>query len=350
MIFTIQKSVLENALKSASRYTDKKHDVLKFVYLGVVDGKLLVRGTNQTEDSMLYLDCAISEDGDCLVDHNLLTRGLGRLSDDMIEVVINSKLQIKQGRKKVSIDVADAKQFPLVDVEDTTEVKFDSNIGDRLNYLSNFIGENTIMPWQSCVYIRSGYIAASDPMTKVLVYFTGADKDLDLLIPKRAIAKIVETSLLKPYVGIGSSSMVIKSENEVFVSKLVNDKARSFESILERMDNKGAISIPVRDFLDAIELATLDDDNIKMVFTKDALAVSGNGIESKNSSNVSVDIQCDTNGIFKTMANYLKVFLKNTEDDEVKFVIPEENLPGLFTDSKSSFIIMPTIKIKGKDD
>ena len=100
MKFNISKSIFENVLKNASKYLEKSHDTLKFVFIGVSDGKLSIRGSNNTEDSISYPESSDLEDGSCLVDSALLIRGLNSLADESIVVNINKKLSISQGRKK----------------------------------------------------------------------------------------------------------------------------------------------------------------------------------------------------------------------------------------------------------
>ena len=235
----------------------------------------------------------------------------------------------------------DSKSYPMLSNDQFQQLKLDISIGEKLSYLSSFISENSIRPFQTCLWIKDGYLICTNDITSVLPFYIGIDKDIDILIPKRAIPKLSETIPSSPYIGYNENKLIIRTDFETFTSKMINDKAPPFERIISSISGED-ISVPRLELLDALNLATLDSDYVSLAFNKNVLSISNHGVDSKNSSSMDINVNSPFIGVFNSAAKYIKLFLKNSIEDNVNFTLPNTDFPGLFSDSKSSLVIMPT--------
>lgn len=123
-----------------------------------------------------------------LVPADRFIKAIGDANTNLTFVLNESKLIIKKGRLRVTINTLPIDSFPVTDDFDGEEVKFDKNILRDLKRLVPFISNDASRPWSNSVLVRDGYAYATNNVLLARVPFY---TDRELIIPSHLVTELL---------------------------------------------------------------------------------------------------------------------------------------------------------------
>ncbi|MDO4173914.1 MAG: DNA polymerase III subunit beta [Eubacteriales bacterium] len=126
MQFTCEKSILQEAITTASRAVSNKSSIALLEGLLITaesDGRLTLCGYNMSMGIRAHIDAGVTEPGSAVLNARLFGDMIRKLPDDIISVETNEQLltTIRCGKAMFNLVASDAQDFPQLPEVETSE-------------------------------------------------------------------------------------------------------------------------------------------------------------------------------------------------------------------------------------
>ncbi len=354
MELKVQKQILDNILTNLQPFLEKKD-------ITAITSHILIKNEN---DSLEFYatDYEIgllgkSSDYFSMVQGRATANGkkfldvVRRLKEGEITLKCeNDNLVIIQEKSRFKLPMFNAEEFPVfpdfthlpkIEIEsakliqsikkiipaiDTNNPKYELNgaLIDIKEYSLNFV--------------------ATDTRRLALVKFDNPSiSKLSLIIPKKAIVEIQKLFFEDIELYYDDTNLIIRSENYLFYTKLINGKYPDYERIIPK-EIKNRLLVPKDRVVESIKLITSISNEIKIEIGSENIkfeSMSNENSEAKTEFSFASNLQ--TPITFAVNSRYLLDFLSQIESNEFALLINEGNLPFVLESDNFKTIVMPII-------
>jgi len=354
MKLSVQKSTLEQVLSQMQPFLEKKDtsQITSHIYFDAKDSNLTLKATDYEIGLKTEIkDVNINEDGKATANGKKILDIVRILKDE--EIILEKKddhLFIKQGHSKFKLPVFDAEEFPtfpttqnlpnisLNSIDFITSLKKITPAIDTNNPKFELNG--------ALIDIKEDQInlVATDTRRLALVKLKNSpDTILALIIPRKAILEIQKLFLEDISLYYDETNLIIKSDNYLFFTKLINGKFPDYERIIPKT-LKYELNLPKDKMVEAIKQITTISNEIKLTFLKDRIifkSLSEENIEAQ--TEIEVQTPFEEKFIMAVNSKFLLDFINHIEGNEFIMGLNEPELPFLLKNENFLTIIMPIV-------
>jgi DNA polymerase-3 subunit beta len=97
-----------------------------------------------------------------------------------------------------------------------------------------------------------------------------SEEELSIIVPKKAIIEIQKLSLSNIEIYYDNTHLIVKSENSLFFTKLINGKFPDYTRIIPKESSK-TIALPKATIISAIKQITTISNDLKLTFTSNSI-------------------------------------------------------------------------------
>ncbi len=352
MKIVINKSVLENMLINTLPYLEKKDlsQVTSHILINAYEDTLDIRSTDfEIGIEIFTKNVNINEPGIATANGKKLFDIVKILKDsEVLLETINDYLYIKQKHSKFKLPMfnpAEFPEFPSIENKPKFEINSSSLVRSIKKIAPAIDTNNPKYELNGALIdIKQDHIniVATDTKRLALVKIeNSSEKDISLIIPKKAISEIQKIFFDEIEIYYDENSFIAISPNFKFFTKLINGKYPDYERIIPKeMDKELLLN---RDkFIEAIKQIWVVSQEIKVTFKPDMIV-----FESLNESNIEAktEIEFDTGleeDIFLAInSKHVIDFLSNIEKNSFKLGYNDSTLPFTLESENFLTIIMP---------
>ncbi len=353
MEISVQKGVIENILSNLQPFLEKKDasQITSHVLINAEDEKLELRATDyEIGLSAVTKEFTKKESGKVTVNGKKFLDIVRRLSDvEMIIRVDNDNLIIKQGKTNFKLPTFNADEFPIFpDYENNPKIDISSiKLIQSMKKIVPAIDNNNPKPELNGALIDikeyALNFAATDTRRLSIVKFDNPSVNrLSLIIPKKAIIEIQKLFFDEIALYYNEQNMIIKSENYLFFTKLINGKYPDYERIVPK-ELRYNLILPKDKIIEAIKVVTSIANDIKITFMQTSIIFEGLS-EENSESKTEFEFNANLNGfVVAVSSKYILDFLAQIDTTDFMMGLNEPNLPFLLKSENFLTIIMPIV-------
>jgi DNA polymerase III subunit beta len=354
MKMTIDKSVLENILLHLQPFLEKKDtsQITSHIYLGT-DGRTFVAKATDYEIGLTLQTHAhsVEEPGSITANGKKLLDIIRILKDEEVELeLIKENLHIRQKRSNFKLPTYKSSEFPTFP---TTENKPNISINSQIliESLKKITpAADTNNPKfelnGALIDIKTNQInfVATDTRRLALVQIDNqSEEELSIIVPKKAIIEIQKLSLSNIEIYYDHTHLIVKSENSLFFTKLINGKFPDYTRIIPKECSK-SILLPKALIISAIKQITTISNDLKLTFSNDSIlfeSLSDDNIEAKTS--IEINNGFNIPFILAINSRYILDFLGQVNSNDFTLEANESNQPFVLKDQNFKTIVMPIV-------
>ena len=354
MRITVDKSVLENILLHLQPFLEKKDtsQITSHIFLST-DGRTLFAKATDYEIGLVMQTNAISveEPGSLTANGKKLLDIIRILKDEEVELTLEKEtLHIRQKRSNFKLPTYKSSEFPPFP---TTEGK--PNIAINSHLLIESLKKITPAADTNnpkfelngaLIDIKSNQInfVATDTRRLALVHIESQnDHELSIIVPKKAIIEIQKLFTDNIEIYYDNTHLVIKSEDALFYTKLINGKFPDYSRIIPK-EAQRSILLPKSTIVTAIKQITTISNDLKLTFQSDSIlfeSLSDDNIEAKTT--VEIDNGFESPFILAINSRYILDFLSQVNIPDFTLEANESNQPFVLKDQNFKTIVMPIV-------
>ncbi len=352
MNIAINKNVLEHMLVNAQNFLDKKDSsqITSHVLLHALDGNLTIKATDfeigismDTKNIQIALPGLATANGKKLLDIVKILK-----DDEVLLKVENDFLFIKQNKSKFKLPMFNAEEYPdFPSIEDKS--KFEINPLEFLHAIKKIspaIDSNNPKYELNGALIdiktdKINFVATDTRRLAIASSMQTTQKEIAIIIPKKAIAEMQKLFFDEMNIYYDENTMLVKSENFTFFTKLINGKFPDYQRIIPQ-DKKYELTLNRDKMIDHLKQVSTISQEMKLTFRNDAIifeSLNEENIEAKTQldfiSNLTEDITLAVN------SKYLLDFLTHIEKNEFKLRYNDSTLPFMLASEEFITVIMP---------
>jgi DNA polymerase-3 subunit beta len=354
MKINISKSVIENILLHAGPFLEKKDtsQITSHVYLNAADSKLTVKATDYEIGFCVSTDnVSIGEEGSITANGKKFLDIVRILKDGKITLeVIRDTLHISQGSSNFKLPTFSYNEFPeFPSYEGKARISIDSHtLIESLKKITPAIDTNNpkFELNGALIDIKTDVInfAATDTRRLAVVTVQNqSDKELSIIIPKKAIIEIQKLFFDNIELYYDETNLIIHSEQYTFFTKLINGKFPEYSRIIPKETTHNLL-LPKATMIDAIKQITTISTDVKISFLNDSIifeSLSDDNIEAKTEINFSTNFTEKFS--IAINSRYLLDFLNSINTSEFTIGLNEGNLPFILRDENFITVVMPIV-------
>ena len=354
MKINISKSVIENILVHAGPFLEKKDtsQITSHIYLNASNSKLTIKATDYEIGFCVATDNVnIIEEGSITANGKKFLDIVRILKDGDITLEVNRDiLHISQGHSNFKLPTFSYNEFPeFPSYEDKARISIESHmLIESLKKITPAIDTNNpkFELNGALIDIKTDGInfAATDTRRLAVVTLPNqSDKELSIIIPKKAIIEIQKLFFDNIELYYDETNLIIHSEQYTFFTKLINGKFPEYSRIIPK-ETAHNLLLPKATMIDAIKQITTISTDVKISFLNESIifeSLSDDNIEAKT------EIAYSTNftETFSIAINskYLLDFLNSINSSEFTIGLNEGNLPFILRDENFITVVMPIV-------
>lgn len=354
MKLSVQKSRLEQVLSQMQPFLEKKDtsQITSHIYLNASNSKLEVKGTDYEIGLKTDIeDVNIVDEGKATANGKKILDIVRILKDD--EITLEKKedhLFIKQGHSKFKLPIFDPEEYPTFpSIENKPSISINSiEFITSLKKITPAIDTNNpkFELNGALIDIKEDFInlVATDTRRLALVNLKNSpDTTLALIIPRKAILEIQKLFLENVNLYYDETNLIIKSDNYLFFTKLINGKFPDYERIIPK-SLKYELNLPKDKMVEAIKQITTISNEIKLTFLKDRIifkSLSEENIEAQ--TEIEVETPFEEKFVMAVNSKFLLDFINNIDGNSFDMGLNEPELPFLLKENNFLTIIMPIV-------
>jgi DNA polymerase-3 subunit beta len=352
MNIAINKNVLEHILVNAQSFLDKKDSsqITSHVLLDAMDGKLTIKATDfEIGISMDTSNVQIALPGTATANGKKLLDIVKILKDEEVSLKIeNDFLFIKQNKSKFKLPMFNADEYPDFPSIDNKS-KFEINPLEFLHAIKKIspaIDSNNPKYELNGALIdiksdKINFVSTDTRRLAVASSMQNAEKEIAIIIPKKAISEMQKLFFDEMNIYYDENTMLVKSENFTFFTKLINGKFPDYQRIIPQ-DKKYELTLNRDKMIDHLKQVSTISQEMKLTFRNDAII-----FESLNEENIEARTQLDfisnltEDIVLAVNSKYLLDFLTHIEKNEFKLRYNDSTLPFMLASDEFITVIMP---------
>jgi DNA polymerase-3 subunit beta len=352
MKVAINKSVLENVLVNTQPYLEKKDlsQITSHLYISVDENFFSVKATDyeiglefHTKNVKVFDNGIATANGKKLLD---IVKGLR--DDDIILETINDYLYIKQNNSKFKLPMFNSTEFPeFPKIDNKPKFELNSTLFVRsIKKIANAIDTNNpkFELNGALIDIKNGFLnlVATDTRRLALVKLENQIEDnFSIIIPKKAIGEIQKLFFDDIEMFYDENTLIAKSNNFTFFTKLINGKFPDYERIIPKEKNYRLL-LSREKMVEAIKQIAIISNEMKITFKPKSIvfeSLNDDNIEAK--TEIEFETGLDTDIFLAVNSRYLIDFLSNIEDNKFTLGFNDTGLPFTLENENFITIVMP---------
>ncbi|NEW61307.1 DNA polymerase III subunit beta, partial [Sulfurovum sp. bin170] len=293
----------------------------------------------------------VEEEGTVTANGKKLLDIIRILKDEEITLEeLNNNLHIKQNQSKFRLPIFDFENFPsFPKIEDKSKISLDSTeLIKALKNISTSIDSNNPKYELNGALLkiknRSTQIVGTDTRRLSVVTINNkSEKELSLIIPKKAIMEIQKLFTHKIDIYYDETNLVINDKDYYFYTRLINGNFPNYERIIPN-NNQYAITLPKIEMLESIKMITTISPEIKIIFRKNSIffeSLASDNIEAK--TELLIPLGLDEDFEINVNSRFLLDFISQIESDSFEISLNEPTLPFVLKNKQFITVIMPII-------
>ena len=352
MIIHINKNVLEHILINAQSFLEKKDasSITSHVLLSAIEDKLEVKATDfEVGITMHSLNVSIVQPGIATANGKKLLDIVKILKDEeLILKTEENSLYIEQEKSKFKLPMFNASEYPKFPEIDS-KAKFEI---EPMQFLHSVKKISPAIDTNNPKYELNGalidlqenkihFVATDTRRLAVVTLEKKIENEIALIIPKKAIGEIQKLFFDEMEIFYDENTLLIRSENFVFFTKLINGKYPDYQRIIPR-EYKVELMINRDQMINHIKQIATISQEVKLTFTSDAIlleSLNEDNIEAKTempfATNLSEEIVLAVN------SRYILDFLTQVEQNEFKLSYNDATLPFTLQSENFITVVMP---------
>lgn len=352
MKVAINKNVLETVLINTQPYLEKKDlsQITSHLYISANENSFVVKATDYeigleffTKNVKIAAEGIATANGKKLLD---IIKGLK--DDDVILETINDYLYIKQNNSKFKLPMFNHNEFPdFPTIDNKPKFEVNSSILVRsIKKIANAIDTNNpkFELNGALIDIKNGFLnlVATDTRRLALVKIENQTQDnFSIIIPKKAISEIQKLFFDDIEMFYDENTLIAKSNNFKFFTKLINGKFPDYERIIPKEKNYRLL-LNREKMIDAIKQIAIISNEMKITFKPKNIvfeSLNDDNIEAK--TEIEFETGLDNDILLAVNSRYLIDFLSNIEDSNFTLGFNDTGLPFTLENDNFITIVMP---------
>ncbi len=350
----IQKQIIETLLINLQPFLEKKDasQITSHIFFSASDDKCIFKATDTEIGLQIISDqLEIDHEGSFTVNGKKLLDVIRILKDEEITLeLMTNALLVKQQHSKFKLPIFDANEYPsFPDTENKSTISIDSHsLIKNLKKISPAIDTNNpkFELNGALINFKNDEIDLVGTDTRRLAIATipgGSENELSLILPKKAIIEIQKLFLDQIEIFYDETTLLIRSENYLFFTRLINGKFPDYQRIIPST-LKHKFALPKKEMMDSIRMITTISQEIKITFLNDTIifnSLSADNVEAKTELEINTGLEDK----FEISLNskYMLDFLAQVDNDTFEIGLNESSLPFLVKDDNFMTIIMPIV-------
>lgn len=354
MKMTIDKSVLENILLHLQPFLEKKDtsQITSHICLST-DGRTFVAKATDYEIGLTLQTHAhsVEEPGSVTANGKKLLDIVRILKDEELELeLIKDNLHIRQKRSNFKLPTYKSSDFPsFPSIEEKPMIAIDSQVLiESLKKITPAADTNNpkFELNGALIDIKTNQInfVATDTRRLALVHVDNhSEEELSIIVPKKAIIEIQKLSLANIEIYYDNTHLIVKSENSLFFTKLINGKFPDYTRIIPK-DSSRSIVLPKATIISAIKQITTISNDLKLTFSSDSIlfeSLSDDNIEAKTT--IEIENGFESPFILAINSRYILDFLGQVNSNDFSLEANESNQPFVLKSDNFKTIVMPIV-------
>lgn len=354
MQFTIDKGTLDNMLNSLQSFLEKKDMslVTSHILFNLNGDELTLSAT----DYEMGLEIKTSlentqEDGKATANGKKLSEIIRRLLDKDITISTSGEnLIIKQGRSSFKLPMFNGEEFPTFPrYEDFSKIELNSSsVTKSLRKIFPAVDTNNPKFELNGALIdikdyKISFIGTDQKRLAMTSFDNPSIDKLSIIIPKRAIGEIQKLFFDDLELYFNQNSLVIKSGNFLFYTRLINGKFPDYERIVPK-ELKHRFTLPKAELIEHIKIVNSISTEIKLIFENQKVVIES--ISDENSEAIT-EFECELNlnesVHIAANSKHIIDFLTQCEKDSFEFAMHESNVPFMISCDSLQTVVMPII-------
>ncbi len=352
MIIKVNKNVLEHILITTQNFLEKKDasSITSHVLLSAIDEELEIKATDfEIGITMHSQNITIIQPGLATANGKKLLDIVKILKDE--EVTLKTEehsLYIEQEKSKFKLPMFNANEYPdFPEIE--SKAKFEI---EPIQFLHSIKKISPAIDTNNPKYELNGalidlkenhihFVATDTRRLAVVTIEKEIVNETALIIPKKAIGEIQKLFFDEMEIYYDENTLLIRSENFIFFTKLINGKYPDYQRIIPK-EYKVELSINRDQMIDHIKQIATISQEVKLTFKQDTIlfeSLNEDNIEAKTEmpfvSTLTEDITLAVN------SRYILDFLVQVEQNEFKLSYNDATLPFTLKSENFITVVMP---------
>ena len=347
MYIKIQKPVFESIINQVAAFAEKRDNTqITSHILIIAEEKLILKATDKEIGIKITTEAEIIEKGKTTINAKKLHDIVKTLQNKEIEIKTEEdQIIIKQDNSIYKLSTFNASEFPEFpnpkDLE-KLEIKKDLFIDAIKKIFPVIDNNNPKYELNGALFdIKEKTNFVSTDTRRLAVYETEAKgKEQKIIVPKRSISEIKRIFSDDMDIFYDDVYLILKNENVLFFTKLINGKFPSYEKIIPQTF-KYSLTLNKNQFLSHLRQISIISNEVKISITKNKITFESFGddtMEAKTSFECNCDIE---EFIFAVNSRYIIDFLNVINSDNFNLNLNEPNIPFELKDENFITIIMP---------
>ncbi len=352
MQMEINKNVLEHILINTQSFLEKRDasQITSHVLINAQPDQLTIKATDfeiglsmQTQNIKTIEPGLASANGKKLLDIVKILK-----DDDLLLKTEDDYLYIKQKKSKFKLPMFDPEEYPEFPQIDNKAVF----TIDPMDFLHSIKKISPAIDTNNPKYELNGalidiksdkinFVATDTRRLAVVTLQKSIETAHALIIPKKAIHEIQKLFFDEMQIFYDENTLLIKSENFTFFTKLINGKYPDYERIIPST-HKYELTLNREKMIDHLKQVSTISYEMKITFGNDAIV-----FESLNEENIEAKTQLDFISnlpeeiTIAVNSKYILDFLTHIEKNEFKLWYNDSTLPFMLACDNFITVIMP---------
>ena len=347
MHIKIQKPVFESIVNQIVPFTEKKDNTqITSHVLIIADEKLTLKATDKEIGLKIKTDANILKKGKITINAKKLSDIIKALQNKEIEIKKeNDTIIITQENSIYKLSTFNTEEFPeFPNPDDLNKLQIENEIFlDAIKKIFPVIDTNNPKyELNGALFdIKENTNFVSTDTRRLALYKSKAKgKEAKIIVPKRSISEIKRIFQDDMKIFYDEIYLILKNENIMFFTKLINGKYPAYEKILPK-EFKYSINLPKNEFLSHLKQISIISNEVKITLQKNKIifeSFSDENMEAKTSFNTNIEIE---NFTFALNSKYIIDFLNTINSENFQLNLNEPNIPFELKDENFITIVMP---------
>ncbi|TLD82853.1 DNA polymerase III subunit beta [Helicobacter sp. MIT 11-5569] len=354
MNITISNSVLDNIFTALQPFLDKKDSsqITSHIYLETKDNQLICKATDFEMGLCTITDSlTITEEGIATVNGKQILDIIKRLKEGEVNLYTNNEnLHIKQNRSSFKLPMFNAQQFPtfpeyenlpkleINSLELITSMKKILPVIDMNNQKRELNG--ALLDIKEYSY---NFIATDTKRLAMIKFDKPSGRNLSLIFPRKAITEIQKLFFDNVELFYNEKNVIIKSQNYIFFSHLINGKFPDYEKILPK-EMEISLNIPKANIIEGINVINSVTNDVKLTFKpKEILFESLSQDNSEAKTQIEIELAINEEIEIGVNSRHILDFLTQIDTATFTWELNGKNAPFVLRSENFSTVVMPII-------
>lgn len=353
MKLNIQKGILENALVRSHSFVSKDiSDISSQIALIVKDNILLIQATDYEMGIILSVDnLMVIDDGIAFVSGAKLLSTVKALKNGDVNIEVKGDiLSISQSKSKFKLPLfesVDFPKFPDYSGFDTLSLNSVAMIDSFAKVITTIDSNNPKFELTGSVIkigLDSVEFASTDTKRlSVATLQSGSTKELNLIIPKKAIIEMQKLFFDDVEMFYSDSILVIKTDNTQFYTRLINGKFPEYTRIIPKESNHSFTLQKIQTIESIKQIATFSNE-IKITFKSNTIEIESlTGDNNEAKTEIEFDAELENSIELNVNSTYVMDFLNSIVEPDFTIEITEEGMPFILKSDNLKTVIMPIV-------